>query len=164
MNIYDITSDYLRIQELMTDPELDPQTLADTFEGIDGEFMDKCDGYARIIKNLEGDILSLKNEEDRLKKRRQAIENNIERMKETLKVAMETTGKTKFKTELFSFGVSNTPAKVVLDIEDITKLPSCYLKTKYEVDKAALKEDLKNEELDLSAYAHLESGKRLNLR
>ena len=66
-NIYEIVSDYLKIMQMMEDPELDPQTLADTMEGIEGELEIKAENYAKVMKNLEGDINSIKAEIERLK-------------------------------------------------------------------------------------------------
>ena len=61
-NIYEIASDWFRVQEMMGDPELDPQTLADTLEAIEGELEVKAENYAKVMKNLEGDIVAIKAE------------------------------------------------------------------------------------------------------
>ena len=34
-NIYELTQDWVRIMSMMEDPELDPQTLADTLEAVE---------------------------------------------------------------------------------------------------------------------------------
>ena len=78
-SIYELTQDYLQILSMLEDPELDPQTLADTMEGIEGEFEIKAENYAKVIKNLEGDILAIKAEVDRLTSKKRVIENNISR-------------------------------------------------------------------------------------
>ena len=88
-NIYEISTNLMQIMEMMDDPELDPQTLGDTFEAIEGEFEEKADAYARIMKNLEGDVSALKNEIQRLSDKKATIENNIKRMKQALQIAME---------------------------------------------------------------------------
>ena len=166
-NIYDITQDYLTILEMAQDPEIDPQLIADTFEAIDGELEMKAESYAKVMKNLEGDIKALKAEEDRLALKRKTIENNIKRMKTTLKDVMEITGKTKFKTELFSFNIQNNPPSVVMDTTDIKSIPKKYLKTKDpEIDKAAIKEALlDNKNLkSLKGVAHLEQTQGLRIR
>ncbi len=76
-NIYEITSDWFRVQDMMEDPELDPQTLADTLEAIEGELEIKAENYAKVMKNLEGDIVAIKAEIDRLTSKKKTIENNI---------------------------------------------------------------------------------------
>ena len=62
MTIYEITNDYLQLMQMMEDPELDPKTLADTMEGIEGELEDKADNYARVMKNMEADLNGIKAE------------------------------------------------------------------------------------------------------
>ena len=65
-NIYEIASDWFRVQDMMEDPELDPQTLADTLEAIEGELEVKAENYAKVMKNLEGDIAAIKEYEGNL--------------------------------------------------------------------------------------------------
>lgn len=163
-NIYELTQDYLRLLEMAEDPELDPEVIADTFEGIEGELEIKAENYAKVMKNLEGDIAALKAEEERLAKKRKAIENNIKRMKGTLQEAMELTGKTKFKTELFSFGIQKNAPSVVIDAADIRDIPEDYLKFKEpEVDKTAIKNAI-NAGVDFEGLAHLEVSQSLRIR
>ena len=163
-NIYEITQDYLRIMEMASDPDLDPEVVADTFEAIDGELEIKAEGYAKVMKNLEGDIAALKAEEERLSKKRKAIENNIKRMKLALQEAMEITGKTKFKTELFSFGIQKNTPTVIIDTDDVYKIPEEYLKYKEpDVDKTAIKAAIQNG-IDMSGIAHLEQTQGLRIR
>lgn len=163
-SIYELTDDFLRIQEMMEDPELDPQTLADTFEAVDGELELKAESYAKVMKNLEGDIVAIKAEIDRLTSKKKAIENNIKNMKATLQGVMEATGKTKFKTDLFSFGIQKNAPSVVIDVEDVRDIPEDYLKFKEpEVDKTAIKAAI-NDGVDLSGIAHLEQSQSLRIR
>jgi hypothetical protein len=162
-SIYELTADYMQIMEMMENPDLDPQALADTFEGIDGALEDKADSYAKVRKNLESDVEGLDNEIRRLTSRKKAIENNIKRMNKVLLTTMITTGKTKFKTDLFSFGIQKNAPSVVIDT-DINNLPTEFLKFREpEVDKTKLKEALKNGE-DLEGFAHLEQTSSLRIR
>lgn len=164
MTLYDVTSDYLKIMGMMEDPELDPQTLADTMEAVEGELEIKAENYAKVIKNLEADVSGIKAEIDRLSERKKTIEKNIKRMKENLQNAMEITGKTKFKTELFSFGIRNNAPAVVMDEQYIENIPEEYLRIREpEIDKAKLKEDLKAGVI-LEGIAHLESSTSLIIK
>ena len=163
-NIYELTQDYLRLLEMAEDPELDPEVIADTFEAIDGELEIKAENYAKVMKNLEGDIAALKAEEERLSKKRKAIENNIKRMKLALQEAMEITGKTKFKTELFGFSIQKNAPSVVIDAADIRDIPEEYLKFKEpEIDKTAIKNAI-NAGVDFEGLAHLEVSQSLRIR
>ena len=163
-NLYEITQDYLQIAAMLEDAELDPQALADTMEGIEGEFEIKAENYAKVMKNLEGDILAIKAEIDRLSNKKKALENNIKTMKSALKMAMEATGKTKFKTELFGFNIQKNAPSVVIDLEDLSKLPSQFIKQhEIEADKTAIKEALKRGE-NLEGIAHLEQSESLRIK
>lgn len=162
-NLYEITQDYLQIMQMMEDPELDPQTLADTLEGIEGELEIKAENYAKIMKNIEGDIEALENEIRRLTSRKKTMENNIKNMKTALKNMMELTGKTKFKTELFSFGIRKNAPAVVMDEQYIENIPREFIRVKEEVDKTAIKEAL-NAGFDLEGIAHLEQSQSLSIR
>lgn len=164
MTIYQITNDYLQLMQMMEDPELDPQTLADTMEGIEGELEDKADNYARVMKNMEADLNGIKAEIDRLSTRKKTIENNIKRMKEALQFSMETTGKTKFKTELFSFGIRKNAPAVIMDEPYIENVPERFLKySDPTINRTAIKEAIQNGE-DLEGLAHLESSTSLSIR
>lgn len=122
MSIYDISADYNALLEMMDSDEFDPQTIKDTLESVEGEFEDKADNYAKIMKNFEVEIAGLKAEEDRLKSRRKKLEDNISRMKQVLFDNMKATGKVKFKTGLFSFTIAKNGGKipVIVDVPTST--------------------------------------------
>ena len=163
-NLYEITQDYMTILAMMEDPELDPQTLADTMESIEGELEIKAENYAKVMKNLEADVSAIKAEIDRLSERKKTIENNIKRMKEALQFSMETTGKTKFKTELFNFSVRNNAPKVVMDEEYIENVPERFLKySEPTINRSAIKEAIQDGE-NLEGLAHLEQSKSLTIK
>lgn len=163
-NLYKITQDYLQILSMMEDPELNPQTLADTMEAVEGELEIKAENYAKVMKNLEADVAGIKAEIDRLSERKKTIENNIKNMKSALQMAMETTGKTKFKTELFSFNIQKNAPTVVIDASDPNNIPPDFLKFKDpEVDKTAIKAAIQNG-MDLTGVAHLEQSESLRIK
>lgn len=158
--LYTLTSEYLHLLEMAEDPDTEPEVLADTLEGIDGEIEVKADGYAKVIRQLTADALTLDMEAKRLTERKRAIENNIVRMKDALQVSMVALGKTKFKTALFSFNVQKNPVSVVIDSDDI---PDRYLiPVEPKVDKSAIKKELQGG-ADLP-FAHLEQTQSLRIR
>ena len=162
--LYELTGDYLILLDMMDDPEVDEQTILDTMESIEGELEIKAENYGRVIKNLEAEAAGLKGEVDRLTNRKRTIENNIARMKYALQQSMTITGKTKFKTELFSFGIQKNPAAVVIDEQYIENIPEEYL-TYHEptVNKAAIKDALKAG-VNMDGIAHLEQTESLRIR
>lgn len=164
MTLYELTNDYINLLALAEDPDTDPEVLADTLEGLDGQLEDKADNYAKVIRQIESDVNGLKAEIERLQARKTAAQNNIDRMKANLEQMMIATDKTKFKTELFSFGIQKNPAKVVMDEQYIENVPEEYLKYKEpEIDRKKLAEDLKAGK-DLNGIAHLEQSESLRIR
>ena len=162
--LYELTNDYMNLLELAEDPDIDEQAFMDTLEGIEGALEDKAEGYAKVIRTLEGDAAACDAESKRLRNKKQTIENNIKRMKTALQFAMQATGKTKFKTALFSFGIQKNPAAVVMDEAYIENIPERFLIPQDpQIDKKAIKEALKNGE-DLSGLAHLEQTESLRIR
>ena len=164
MTLYDLTNDYMELLELAEDPDIDEQAFMDTLEGIEGALEDKADNYAKCMRMLEADAKGIKAEEERLAKRRKTIEGNVSRMKSALQYAMEATGKTKFKTQLFSFNVQNNPASVVIDEPDVDNIPERFLKYKDpEIDRKAIKDAINAGE-DLEGLAHLEQTESLRIK
>ena len=164
MTLYELTEDYMNLLELAEDPDIDEQAFTDTLEGIEGALEDKAEGYAKVIRTLEGDAAACDAESKRLRNKKQTIENNIRRMKAALQYAMQATGKTKFKTALFSFGIQKNPAAVVIDEGYIKNIPDRFLIPQDpQIDKKAIKEALKAGE-DLEGIAHLEQTESLRIK
>lgn len=158
--LYELTGQYRELLEMAESEELDKQLLEDTFAALEGEIEIKADGYAKVIRELEGKAELLKSEIDRLSNRKSAIENNIKAMKETLQNAMYITGKTKFKTNLFSFNIQKNPPKLVIDKPE--EVPAEFLiPQEPKIDNKAIKEILATTELP---FAHLEQSESLRIR
>ena len=158
--LYELTGQYRELLELAESEELDKQLISDTLEGLDGEIEIKADGYAKVIRELEGKADLLKNEIERLSKRKSAIENNIKSMKEALQNVMFITGKTKFKTDLFNFNIQKNPPRLVIDKPE--EIPEEYLiPQEPKINSKAIKDMLKEKELP---FAHLEQSESLRIR
>ena len=162
--LYELTNDYMNLLELAEDPDIDEQAFMDTLEGIEGALEDKAEGYAKVIRTLEGDAAACDAESKRLRNKKQTIENNIKRMKTALQYAMEVTGKTKFKTALFSFGIQKNPAAVVVDEQYIENIPERFLVRKDpEINRKAIKDAITSGE-DIGGIAHLSETYSLRIR
>lgn len=161
MNIYDLTNEYTALLDMLEDPDVDPEVLQDTMEAIGGEIEDKADSYAKVMKVLEGDVNTLDAEIKRLGTKKQTLKNNIDRMKNTLEMAMRACEKPKFKTTLFSFSIQKNPARVV--ISDESKIPAAYWDQPDPViNKTRIKDALKaGEQID---GATMEQGESLRIR
>lgn len=162
--LYELTDDYLNLLDMAQDPDCDLEVFKDTLEGLDYEIEDKADGYAKVIRELTARAEGLNAEIERLTNRKKAIETNIDNMKRSLENAMIITGKTKFKTDLFSFGIQKNTPTVIIDEQYIENIPEEYLiEQDPKIDKAKIKEDIKAGK-DLDGIAHLEQSESLRIR
>lgn len=121
MNLYELSLSFQEVQNM----DLDPEVMKDTLDSIGGTFENKAENMAKLIRNLESDRLAYKEEEDRLKTKRQAVENKLEWLKTYLKDCMKLIGKTKFKSGMFNFSIQKNPVSVNINNKKI--LPEDYL-------------------------------------
>lgn len=139
--LYELTSIYESLLVMLYDEQTDEQMILDTLESIEGEFEDKADGYAKLIRELLGDAEKIKAEKQRLEARQKVYENRAKLLKDRLQDAMIKTGKTKFKTELFSFGIQKNGGVLPLIIDDIDSIPEEYFKhTERELDNKRIRD------------------------
>jgi phage host-nuclease inhibitor protein Gam len=111
-SLYELTGDFLTLMNMLYDENVDEESLLDACEHIEAQIEDKADGYAKIIKGLEVNANGIKAEEKRLRERREKLEKRVDFLKHNLEGSMRAMGKTKFKTDLFSFGIRKNPASV----------------------------------------------------
>lgn len=138
MQLYELTEIYLNLKDM----DIEEGDLNSALENIDDEIETKADNIAKVLRDFDGDIEALKSEEERLAKKRKAIENRQKQLKEYLQNAMLVLDKRKFKTDLFSFNIQkNAPS---LKILDESKIPEDYYKIEKKLNKNDLKEAVKN--------------------
>ena len=139
MNLYELSVAFQEVQNM----ELDPEVMKDTLDSIEDAIENKAENIAKLVRNLESDVSAYKEEEDRLKTKRQAMENKVKWLKTYLEDNMKLSGKTKFKSGMFNFSIQKNPVSVNITDENI--LPEDYLIPQPpKVDKTSLKEALKN--------------------
>lgn len=158
MTLYEITKDFQDLLELMNDPDVPPEVIADTMEGIEGAFEVKADNYITLIKSLETDNYGDKEEIERLNARVKRRSDNIARMKERLMNAMNLTGKKKLPTEHYVLSVAKNGGLAPLVVTGNVPADYCRL----EPDNSKIRAALDQGGLD---FAHLgERGTHLAIR
>ncbi|MDM8098696.1 siphovirus Gp157 family protein [Oceanobacillus oncorhynchi] len=157
-SLYDLTQDFMQVQTLIDEGG---EGLQDTLDSINLAIEDKLENIGKVIRNLDGEMEMLKNEETRLADKRKALEANKNRLKMYVEEQLAITGKDKVKTGIFSFSMQNNPPSVnILDEEGI---PEIYqVEQKPRIDKKLLLSDLKNgNEIN---GAELKQGRSLRIR
>lgn len=71
MQLYELTEIYLNLKDM----DIEEGDLNSALENIDDEIETKADNIAKVLRDFDGDIEALKFEEERLAKKRKAIEN-----------------------------------------------------------------------------------------
>lgn len=158
--LYELTEEYRQLLDMMEDDSVDPEVLKDTLEGVDGELEIKAENCAKVMAELCGKVDLIDREIERLKGKKDVLNNNIKRIKQQIEKSMIDTGKRKFKTDLFSFGIQKNPPAVVIDQED--QIPEEYwIAQEPKLNRTAIKQWLKENEAE---WAHLAQTESLRIR
>lgn len=144
MHLYEITSDYRNLLARVDDEDgvLD-ETLEADLDAIAGDLATKTDACAVIMAELDADAAALKAEEQRLARRRKAVEANRERLANYVVRCLA--GADIRKVQGARFTVSLRASESVVVDCDPTHLPEALRREKLvvEPDKAAIKAALK---------------------
>ncbi len=140
-----MTGQYQELMTLASDPELPPEALADTLEGLEGEIKVKAENIVHVLLNSDTDITALDVEIKRLQVRKKAIENGKSRLKDYLRFNMEATGISKIECPLFSISLGKGRDMVSIDNENLLSTEYVAITTTITPDK-------------LKILKHLQSG------
>lgn len=140
MRLYELTDAYQQIIDRISTGE---EGLEDTLESIEEALEVKLENTAKVVRTIEAEAKALKEEEDRLKKRRQHLENQAKRLKQYAEDTMNATGLDKVKGLHVTLRIQNNPPSV--NLLDETQIPAHYLiEQQPAIDKKGILEDLKN--------------------
>lgn len=118
--------------------------LEDTLDALTDGFHDKAENIVKIIKSLAADAEMAGKEAKRLLKRKQALENNVQKLKTYLQTEMERMEIRKINSTLFTIQIQKNPASV--EIVDEALLKPFFLLQEPKIDKKRIAEILKSGE------------------
>lgn len=157
--LYELSEKYNAFNQYMEDAldnidELDEDTLSmftDTLESIQDEIGDKVENIVKFLRNIEGDIESYKNEEQRLAKKRKYLENKYAGLKDYTQQMLEFANLDKVQAGLFKVSLRKSPPSV--NVLDEKKIPDSYkIAQPMKLDKKTILSDLKlGKEIDGAA-------------
>ncbi len=142
MKLYQLTDNYLRVQELLEENKT--EAVEDTLDALTDGFHDKAENIVKIIKSLAADAEMAGKEAKRLLKRKQALENNVQKLKTYLQTEMERMEIRKINSTLFTIQIQKNPASV--EIVDEALLKPFFLLQEPKIDKKRIAEILKSGE------------------
>jgi chaperonin cofactor prefoldin len=142
MTLYELKDEYKQLLEMLEDPDIDPQVIADTMEAVSGELDVKCDSYVVIIKQLEAQVEMIDTELIRLEKNKTALTSNIKRMKSSVLDAIQLTGQRKMETDHFKLSIVKNGGKQPMEVDEIEKIPQAYISMKPVADVEKIRKEL----------------------
>ena len=116
MNLYEISENYRAFMAAVDAGEIPEDAVADTLDGIEGEFEAKADSIACLIKELRLEAKGIKEEADTLTERARRAQAKADRLQSYLLYHMQAMGKTKISTARNVLSLRKSPP--VCKIED----------------------------------------------
>jgi hypothetical protein len=163
-SLYQLSNEYLQIQNKLIEADFDEQTIANTLESISGDLTAKAVNVAMFIKNVEATAEAIKQAEKNMADRRKSLEKKAETIRDYLKNNMQACNMTKIECPYFALTIKKNPPAVVIDDTDAipTNLFVCPEPPLPFPDKKAIAELLKNG-VEVPG-AHLEQNERLDIK
>lgn len=146
--LYDLTGDWLRLQEMLAESDVDGELeggyIEDTLEAIEGAIDKKAASIVYVMKNLSAPITAIDDEIRRLKAKKEVIQNGVNRLKDYIQTTMEAMELDKIETDLIKIRLQNSPPSCVLADADAV-VPDEYKITEIVVslDKKKAVKDMK---------------------
>ena len=140
ITLYNITSEQLRINELLE--ELEGELTPEIEEALiinEENFLDKSEGYIESIAYFKAKQEAADVRIKEYQRIKRIAENAEKRLKERMQWAMEMMGRDKVEVGLHKLSLRSSTA---VNITDEAHIPSQYIKVETSVDKMALKKDL----------------------
>ena len=138
--LYELTAQH---RELLSMDDIDPETLADTLEGLEGSIQDKAQNIVAVRSEMENTVTAIDTEIARLSARKTVIKNREVALRNYLKTNMQASEIKKIECPLFTITLAK--GRDVVHIEHEDSLPDEYLNAKTVItpDKKQLLADLK---------------------
>lgn len=141
MNLFDLTENYVKFFAEFENADEITDEMQEMANNLNVEIEEKCDNYAKMIKNLEADVEAFKNQEKKFNEKRKSAENKVKWLKQNLQASMELQNRKKVKTDLFSFNIQkNAPS---LEIKDEKNIDDSYYVIERKLNKRELLNDIK---------------------
>jgi hypothetical protein len=145
LSLYELSTNYLQALDFLTDPEMDLpiEAVNDTLEALGGELEDKAINVAKFFRNMEATAAAIKSAEADMAKRRKALENRVQWLKNYIKENMEFCGISDIECPHFKLSVQKNPA--VVNILDENAIPAQFKEEviSWKIDKNAIKDAIK---------------------
>ena len=146
LTLYDISLEGLVIADILTENEgeLTPQLEA-RLDTLMREAPDRIEAAAMVMRQFEANAAICKQEIERLNERKTSFENQVEKLKERIRLAVDAAFSGKVKTPRFTIWTQKAADSVAFDLAEEFTLEMlqqdhpALVKTELKLDKAAIK-------------------------
>lgn len=143
--LYVLAQDFRAAAEQLADLDLPPEVVRDTLDSLSGDLELKAQNVALFARNLEATAAAIKQAEGDMAKRRKALENRVQSLKDYLMHAMQATGIKKIEGPYLRIGLRDNPESV--EVFDSAQVPAEFMRQPEPPpaapDKAAIKAAIK---------------------
>ena len=158
MKIYELTRNYQNLEVLLDNESVDNAVLKEEMDKIVDTIGVKFTNIQKIITNYKAIAEKQKEEEDTIRKKRQANEKKIEVLREYMLTNLEKLENKKLKTDSYTFSTKKVESVIV----DLDLLTEEYYKITKTADKTKIKQDIKSGKEVNGAKIHIKNC--LNVR
>lgn len=164
MTLYELSEQYSQLLEAIENGEIPEEAIADTLEGLTGDFDEKADNIACIIKNELAIADRIKYESDQMYERMSAHKNRAKFLKEYLSQQMQRAGRKKIETARNCISFRPSVRTIIENENDFVRDNPDYCKqvTEYKIDKTAIAAALKSGR-EIKG-AHLEQRQNIQIK
>lgn len=141
--LYELTEMYQGLWDVIGDEDVDLDGMEVALKAVEDNIEQKAENMAKLIKGIDGDIATLKTEEERLSKKRKTLENKQKSIKTYLEYQLTVLEIDKVKTPLFTVAMQNNAQSVKFIDENL--IPEKYKEevVTVKIPKKAILDDIK---------------------
>lgn len=152
--LFDLVGQYQQVYDMITDPDIDEQTVKDTLEGLTGEIEYHAAQLVPMLNKLDMEIDACKKQEAEWNARRKIRENARTRLKAMIMAAMDALGVKELDAGDVTFKTQNVGGQLAIEYVDGVTVPEKYTKITIETDNKLVREALDaGEELPFAHFA-----------
>jgi hypothetical protein len=112
---FELAAQYRQLAELLAERHDDPQIIEDTLESLSEPLDARLENLAKMVRNIESATRGVEQTIVHLEARHASLERAAQRGRQLILDLMQTAGREKVTTALFSMAVRKNPLTVVVD-------------------------------------------------
>ena len=143
--LYDLTTNYLTLMQLLEDDNQDVDAIKEELSHIEMQFNEKAESIARLILNYESDVDATEKELGRLSARKKTLDNKIKWLKEYLLNEMIVAKLDKIPGKVLTLSLRKSPMSInIVDSDSVPQEFKKLVPESWVVDKKLVADHIKD--------------------